>query len=242
MPHGTWPSSVSSRGRWHSDRRLFGRLKRSSTSTASPWPCFPWAVHISDWVIPHERSRQLAETRDYPFYLPWASARLGAAYLLAGRVGDSLALLKRTIEIDAARTAQAEISLWCGWLAEAYRAHGQPEEARALARRALDLAVSDGERGHQGWALRLQAEFAAEMTSPELDTAKTLYEQALTLARELEMRPLQAHCHFGLGKVSQQTGKDMQAQDQLTSAMTMYRDMGMTYWLERVEAEMRELG
>jgi hypothetical protein len=84
----------------------------------------------------------------------------------------------------------------CGWLAEAYMANGQPAQAGALARRALDLAVSHGERGHQGWALRLQAEFAAGMTSPDLDTAKTLYQQALTLARELEMRPLQAHCHL----------------------------------------------
>jgi hypothetical protein len=27
-----------------------------------------------------------------------------------------------------------------------------------------------------------------------------------------------------------------------TRATTMYRDMGMTYWLEKAEAEMRELG
>jgi hypothetical protein len=26
------------------------------------------------------------------------------------------------------------------------------------------------------------------------------------------------------------------------TAATMYRDMGMTYWLEKAEAEMRELG
>ena len=192
-------------------------------------------------VLTLERSRQLAETRDYPFYLPWASPRLGAAYLLAGRVGDSLAMLKRTIEIDAARTAQAEISLWCGWLAEAYMANGQPAEAGALARRALDLAVSHGERGHQGWALRLQAEFAAGTTSPDLDTAKTIYQQALTLARELEMRPLQAHCHFGLGKLCLRTDKREQAQEHLTTATTMYREMDMRFWLEQAEAESQAL-
>ena len=33
-----------------------------------------------------------------------------------------------------------------------------------------------------------------------------------------------------------------QVQDHLTTATTMYREMGMTYWLEKAEAEMRERG
>ena len=33
-----------------------------------------------------------------------------------------------------------------------------------------------------------------------------------------------------------------QAHAHLTTATTMYRDMGMTYWLEKAEAEMRESG
>jgi tetratricopeptide (TPR) repeat protein len=80
------------------------------------------------------------------------------------------------------------------------------------------------------------------MTSPDLDTAKTLYQQALTSAQELEMRPLQAHCHLGLGKLHRRTGQREQAYEHLTTATTMYHDMGMTYWLEKGEAEMLELG
>jgi hypothetical protein len=51
------------------------------------------------------------------------------------------------------------------------------------------------------------------------------------------MRPLVAHCHLGLGKVYLRRSKRNQARDHLTVAMTMYRDMDMTYWLERAEAE-----
>ena len=49
------------------------------------------------------------------------------------------------------------------------------------------------------------------------------------------MRPLVAHCHLGLGKLSRRTGKRGQAQEHLTTATTMYREMGMTYWLEKAE-------
>ena len=52
------------------------------------------------------------------------------------------------------------------------------------------------------------------------------------------MRPLVAHCHLGLGKLSRRTGKREQAQEHLTIATAMYREMGMTYWLEQAAANM----
>ena len=56
------------------------------------------------------------------------------------------------------------------------------------------------------------------------------------------MRPLIAHCHLGLGKLYQRTDKREPTREHLATAMTMYREMGMTYWLEKAEAEVRELG
>jgi len=56
------------------------------------------------------------------------------------------------------------------------------------------------------------------------------------------MRPLVAHCHLGLGKVYRRTGKPEQAQEHLTTATTMYREMGMSYWLEKAEVELKKLG
>jgi uncharacterized protein HemY len=55
------------------------------------------------------------------------------------------------------------------------------------------------------------------------------------------MRPLVAHCHLGLGKLYRRTHKREQAQEHLATAMTMYRDMGMSYWLAKAEAERGEL-
>jgi hypothetical protein len=61
----------------------------------------------------------------------------------------------------------------------------------------------------------------------------------MALATELGMRPLVAHCHLGLGKLYRRTGKSEQAQEHVTTAMTMYREMGMTYWLEQAEAKLQ---
>ena len=55
------------------------------------------------------------------------------------------------------------------------------------------------------------------------------------------MRPLIAHCHLGLGKLSRRTGTREQAREHVTIATTMYREMDMRFWPEQAEAELREL-
>ena len=53
------------------------------------------------------------------------------------------------------------------------------------------------------------------------------------LAAPLVMRPVAAHCHVGLGGLHGRTGIREKALEHLTTATTMYREMGMTYWLEQ---------
>ena len=80
------------------------------------------------------------------------------------------------------------------------------------------------------------------MTSRRPAAPRTLegyYREALALADELGMRPLVAHCHLGLGKLYARTGKREQAQEHLTTATAMYREMDMRFWLEQAEAELR---
>ena len=76
---------------------------------------------------------------------------------------------------------------------------GRLEEAQALAEQALALAREHQERGNEAYALRLLGDIAAQRDPPEVDQAAAHYRQALALAEELGMRPLQAHCHHGLG-------------------------------------------
>jgi hypothetical protein len=48
--------------------------------------------------------------------------------------------------------------------------------------------------------------------------------------------------HLDLGKLYSRTDKRDQARQHLATATTMYREMGMTYWLEKAEAEVATLG
>jgi hypothetical protein len=103
-----------------------------------------------------------------------------------------------------------------------------------MRRARLTLARERGQRGHEARALCLLGEATARRDPP--DHAEGHYRDALALAETLGMRPLVAHCHLGLGKLYRRTGTREQAQEHVATATTLYRDMGMTYWLEQAEA------
>jgi hypothetical protein len=52
---------------------------------------------------------------------------------------------------------------------------------------------------------------------------------------------LLAHCHLGLSRLYKQSAKRDKVQEHLTVAITMFRRMSMRFWLEKAEAEMKEL-
>jgi hypothetical protein len=55
------------------------------------------------------------------------------------------------------------------------------------------------------------------------------------------MRPLVAHCQHGLGRLYGQTGRGTQARAALATAIALYRDMEMTFWLPQAEAALAQV-
>jgi uncharacterized paraquat-inducible protein A len=84
--------------------------------------------------------------------------------------------------------------------------------------------------------LRLLGAIAARHDPPESAQAEAHYRQALALAEELGMRPLQAHCHRCLGTLYAATAQREQAYAALAAAIALYSAMDMTFWLPEAEA------
>jgi hypothetical protein len=108
-------------------------------------------------------------------------------------------------------------------------------QAHEVAERASRRAREHRERGSEAGAVRLLGEIALRC---EDSAAEEHFHVALALSGQLGMRPLVAHCHLGLGKLYRRTDDAAKAHEHLSAACTMYREMGMTFWLEKAEAEM----
>jgi tetratricopeptide (TPR) repeat protein len=105
--------------------------------------------------------------------------------------------------------------------------------AEALARGERAIAAVPEHTGVAAHARHLLGDVASHPDRFDADRGEAHYREALALATPRGMRPLIAHCHLGLGKLYRRTGQREQAQEHLATATTMYREMGMTYWLEK---------
>jgi tetratricopeptide (TPR) repeat protein len=212
---------------------------------------------------------RVARALDNPYWLIVAHYQLGMVQQYRGRFAESVALFEQALsigrlwnisdfaDVSAAglaiahirlgRTADAEeradsslgwSSLRLRW-AEASFLAGRREEALEAAKQVLSRWRQDGVRGFEGWVLHLLGEIASHADRPDAAEAEAHYGAAMTLGSELGMRPLVAHCHLGLGKLYRRTGDQAKAHEHLATATMMYREMDMSYWLEKAEAEIR---
>jgi tetratricopeptide (TPR) repeat protein len=189
-----------------------------------------------------ERAVELCQDWHIPLLLPPLTAALGLVYTLEGRVSAGLALAEHGVE-QAVAGGRPRILAHTGVpLSEAYLLAGRLEEARQRAAQTVDLARQYRQRGHQAWALWLLGESMARLEPREVGPALGHYRQALALAEELGMRPLQAHCHRGLGTLYAQTGQRELARAELSAAIALYRAMDMTFWLPQVQAALARAG
>jgi hypothetical protein len=132
------------------------------------------------------------------------------------------------------------MTLFRVWLAHVQALSGDTSAAYRTVHGALAEAQSGEQQGNEAWAQAMSGQIAT--LSTVLDrSASACFHRALDKATTLGMRPLVAHCHLGLGKSSRRTSQIAQAKEHLTTATTMYREMGMRFYMEQAEAKLRGL-
>jgi len=183
-----------------------------------------------------ERCREAQSVGNFDVWSASISSSLGYAYLLGGRLDDALASLTQAMEQGNATKSMFGYSLRLAYLAETLLLMGRAEEALHHARGALEAARSQREQGHEAYVLRLLADIAAHQEPVDVEATTAAYQRALELTEQLGMRPLTAQCHLGLGLLGQRAARQQLAARHLTAATAMFRDMGMSYWLEKAEA------
>ena len=175
---------------------------------------------------------------DMPAFYPPFAGDLAVVYALTGRMAEALDLAERGVRQALGMQRLGRLALITAHVGEVRLIAGEHAAAVAEGRRALALAEAHQERGNKVYALRLLGLAAGEANPPDVAAARGHYTEALALAGELGMRPLAARCHLGLGRVAARAGDASVAAKHLSEAREAFRAMGMTFWLERLGADL----
>jgi tetratricopeptide (TPR) repeat protein len=199
-----------------------------------------------DWAKALSRAEKwiaVLHTGNVAIQLPWAVA--SSAWALA-QIGEESEALNRIREGEQLLERQVATGMVAhrSW---AYHAAGraclllgQLDEACRLGQRSVEF--SQRQPGFAAHALRLLGDIATHPERFDAESGAAHYQEALQLAQVNGMYPLVAHCHLGLGKLYCRTGQPEHARENLTTAMTMYREMDMGFWLKHGEADMMNSG
>ena len=108
-------------------------------------------------------------------------------------------------------------------LGMAYGLDGRIAAGLALVEQGVEQTVARGNPRSLATVVAWLSE--AYLLADRLEEAHTRAAQALALAEELDMRPLQAHCHHGLGTLYARQGQQDQTSTALSTAIELYRAM-----------------
>jgi len=187
-----------------------------------------------------ERSQKICEVNNIQVLTPHIGSTLSYAYALAGRIGDSIPLIEKADEQSKLSGRKAAWALRLTWLGHASLLGGQIGTAREQAERAMALASGAGERGYEAWACKLLGDVSQEESSNHSE-ALDHYTASMASATKLAMRPLQAHIHFGLGRLYRRENRIPEARTELTLALTSYSSMEMPIWINAAEQQLSTL-
>jgi tetratricopeptide (TPR) repeat protein len=201
--------------------------------------CLLANVHLGlgDWVpaIPLLEGA-LERCRAYALHdwLGPVAMRLGFAYALAGRPADGIPLLEEgAAHCEATHNLTGQPTRLAG-LAHAYLLAGRLGDAEQTACRGVSLARTLSQPAGEAWCSWAAGAIAAAVKDGTV--SETHFVHARDIAVTLGMRPLAAHCHFGLAKLYRTLGDVDEATRHIGLAMALYREMGMSIWLEAAAA------
>jgi class 3 adenylate cyclase/tetratricopeptide (TPR) repeat protein len=187
--------------------------------------------NASESITLLERSREICSSWFLPLMQPLIGTSLGHAYQLADRVDEAIALLEETENKSIAMRRLGGLAMILVRLGEAYLRKLRLADAKRCARGALNLSRKHGERGYEAYALRLLGELGIG-DGPLLNESEASYLGALQRADELNLRPLLAQCHLGLGTRYRRIGQQASAERHLDTATNLFHELGMQFSFE----------
>jgi tetratricopeptide (TPR) repeat protein len=170
-----------------------------------------------------------------------AWAYLGYAHWLTGDYRTALEFSEKGLKI----TSDLDLPLFRSWFhcscSLAHFGLGNLKEAGFQAEQALKCSLANNEKQFQGRSRILLGRVLAKIDPGQIEAAAGHLQQGISLLEELGILPWSGWGYIWLGEVYAESGRKEDALMNLKKAETMFREMGMDYWLAKAQEALARL-
>ncbi len=187
------------------------------------------AVGLLENTVKHAEESQTVVFRGL------VSAWLGYAHCLMGEPITAVDLIEKGIKVHTDLGIPWWRSVCHFFCSYAHFQLGETAEARAHAELALQFSLENNERDGQGLSRAWLGRVLAKSGDTHFETAEQHILQGIRLLEELRLLPFTSWGYLWLGEVYAESGRRDEALENIKKSETMFREMGMDYWLAKAQ-------
>jgi tetratricopeptide (TPR) repeat protein len=170
-----------------------------------------------------------------------AYAWLGYAYWMMEDYRSALDFTQKGLKIHSDLGLPFLLS-WCHWCCGlAHFGLGNLEEAKTHAEQALQCSLANNEKFFPGISRTLLGRVIAKVDTGQIEAAEAQIRQGICELEEQGMLPFLSLSYLWLAEVYAESGRKEEAMTNLKKAETMFREMGMNYWLAKAQEALKRL-
>ncbi len=196
-----------------------------------------WASAIQDY----EQARSYAEKVGDVFRIYVVGFWEGWAHAISGNPMRGRSLIEESAALGERIGTRFQMGRCRAVLAACRLMVGEPEGVEALCRDAIRAAEDTGEKSAQAFGYRVLADILHHTRPSDVEAAESALQVSIGIQEEIGSRPELARSHAHYGQLLAARGEHARARVQIETAMTMFRQMGMAWDLDRAASMLRAL-
>ncbi len=185
-------------------------------------------------AIPHcQNSIKHSEDTEWPTILSQAWSVLGYANYLIGDVEQAHTFVSKGLKIQEDSGIEAMLSMHYWIYSLVLFASGELEDALRCTEKTLELSIKNNEKRYEGLSKILFGRILGSKNKEKYEDGEQFIFEGYQILEELRARPAIAQSFLDLGELYINSGQMDKALKNLEKAKSMFKEMGMEYWIAK---------
>jgi class 3 adenylate cyclase/tetratricopeptide (TPR) repeat protein len=187
-----------------------------------------------DWELslePLQKAIMHLEKAKWPLLLGLAWSGLGYSYSYLGDIERAREYVERGLKIQSATTVKAWLYMHYIFLAKIHLDLNDIKNARAFAEEGLKISQDNNEILFEGQSLIVLGRILGKEDPTQHNQAEEYILKGMKILEGLKQKTLHSIGHLALGELYMIRGEKEKMLENFKRAARMFREMGMTYWL-----------